>query len=59
MNQDHVDTDIGILVNAIKDFGSVQSDGSIAITFGKLYEETVDVLEVIDTNLTIECVFYI
>ncbi len=49
---DHqIESDINILIEKIKEIGTKQSDGSIDVTFGSLYEATVDVLEALNGTL--------
>ena len=39
------------LIKHIKENGNVQSDGRTGITFGKLYDQTVDIFEALNGTL--------
>lgn len=46
MNEEHINAEIELLKEKIRELGTVQSDGKIGIAFGDLYEKTVDIFEV-------------
>mgnify|MGYP003974091011 CR=1 FL=1 len=46
-----VEHEIGILVDAIKENGDASEGGTFTITFGKVYDATVDTLEALNGTL--------
>lgn len=51
MDASHVSSEVEILKQKIKELGAKQADGLYAVTFGKLYEETVDIFEALNGTL--------
>jgi hypothetical protein len=53
MDSSHVSAEVDLLKQKIKELGSKQEDGKYSVTFGKLYDETVDIFEVL--MMTVLC----
>ena len=48
---DQIDEDCNLLVEKIKELGSVNKDGNCEVLFGKLFEATVDIFEALNGTL--------
>ena len=57
MDQSHVDEEVELLRQKIVEFGTPQENGAVGISFGELYEKTVDILEVYELSYCVNNVF--